>query len=174
MSEENKPEQNPQEQPAQPNEAPTEQPEEINVGQTEQPEQQAEQTQPEEQVQEEPAQEAEQPQEQPAQEAPAEQPAQRPMHRQRAPGDENTIFIGRKSTMGYVLAVVTQFNSGAKLVKVKARGKLISKAVDVAEIARGRFLPDVKPSAIDIMTEEVQNEDGTKSKVSSIEISLSN
>jgi DNA-binding protein len=91
----------------------------------------------------------------------------------RAPGEENTIFIGRKSTMGYVLAVVTQFNSGAPVVKVKARGKLISKAVDVAEISKGRFLPDIKPSNIIIMTEEVQNEDGTKSKVSSIEISLS-
>jgi len=98
---------------------------------------------------------------------------ERPQMRVRAPGDENTIFIGRKSTMGYVLAVVTQFNSGAPIVKVKARGKLISKAVDVAEISKGRFLPDVKPSAINISTEEVQNEDGTKSKVSSIEISLS-
>jgi len=108
-------------------------------------------------------------------EQPVHQPQARPAQaiRQRAPGDENTIFIGRKSTMGYVLAVVTQFNSGAALVKVKARGKLISKAVDVAEIARGRFLPDVKPSGIIIMTEEVQNEDGTRSKVSSIEISLS-
>ncbi|MFH0927413.1 MAG: RNA-binding protein, partial [Candidatus Micrarchaeota archaeon] len=67
----------------------------------------------------------------------------------------------------------TQFNSGAPLVKVKARGKLISKAVDVAEIARGRFLPGVKPTNIHIMTEEVQNEDGTKSKVSSMEITLS-
>ena len=105
--------------------------------------------------------------------APAQAPAQAPQHRARAPGDENTIFIGRKSTMGYVLAVVTQFNSGAPLVKVKARGKLISKAVDVAEIARGRFLPDVKPSNIKITTEEVQNEDGTRSKVSSMEISLS-
>jgi len=86
--------------------------------------------------------------------------------------DENTIFIGKKSTMGYVLAVVTQFNNGAKNVKVKARGKLISKAVDVVEIARGRFLPNAKIQNINIMTEEVQNEDGTKSKVSSIEISM--
>ncbi|MFA5108380.1 MAG: DNA-binding protein Alba [Candidatus Micrarchaeia archaeon] len=90
----------------------------------------------------------------------------------RDPKDENTIFIGRKSTMGYVLAVVTQFNSGAPKVNVKARGKLISKAVDVAEIARGRFLPNSKIDGIHIMTEEVQNEDGTKSKVSSIEITI--
>ncbi|MCX8163132.1 MAG: DNA-binding protein Alba [Candidatus Micrarchaeota archaeon] len=86
--------------------------------------------------------------------------------------DENTIFVGKKSTMGYVLAVVTQFNSGAKAVKVKARGKLISKAVDVVEITRGRFLQNAKIKNIEIMTEEVQNEDGSKSKVSSIEITI--
>jgi DNA-binding protein len=86
--------------------------------------------------------------------------------------DENTVFVGKKSTMGYVLAVVTQFNNGAKSVKIKARGKLISKAVDVTEITRGRFLPNAKISNIQIMTEEVQNEDGTKSKVSSIEITI--
>ena len=91
---------------------------------------------------------------------------------ERSPRDENTIFIGRKSTMGYVLAVVTQFNSGAKEVKIKARGKLISKAVDVAEITKGRFLPGAKSDAINITTEEVQNEDGSKSKVSSIEIKM--
>jgi DNA-binding protein len=90
----------------------------------------------------------------------------------RTGADENTIFIGRKSTMGYVLAVVTQFNTGATIVKVKARGKLISKAVDVAEITRGRFLPDAKVDDIHIMTEEVQNEDGSKSKISSIEITI--
>ncbi|MFH1306533.1 MAG: DNA-binding protein Alba [Candidatus Micrarchaeota archaeon] len=104
-------------------------------------------------------------------EAPAEAPRQQERPR-RAPGDENTIFIGRKSTMGYVLAVVTQFNSGAPLVKIKARGKLISKAVDVAEITRGRFLPGAKVNDIKITTEEVQNEDGSKSKVSSIEIAV--
>jgi archaea-specific DNA-binding protein len=103
----------------------------------------------------------------------AAEPASTPAPSQnRRPGDENTIFIGRKSTMGYVLAVVTQFNSGASIVKVKARGKLISKAVDVVEITRGRFLPNVSKDDIIIMTEEVQNEDGSKSKISSIEISL--
>jgi len=91
---------------------------------------------------------------------------------QSRPREENTIFIGRKSTMGYVLAVVTQFQHGAPEVKIKARGKIISVAVDVAEIARRRFLPDVKVSNIAIHTEDLENEDGTRSKVSSIEITL--
>jgi DNA-binding protein len=86
--------------------------------------------------------------------------------------DENTVFIGKKGTMGYVLAVVTQFNNGADEVCVKARGKLISRAVDVVEIVRHRFMPDAKVRNIDISTEELTSEDGSKSKVSSIEIKI--
>ncbi|MDD5023238.1 MAG: DNA-binding protein Alba [Candidatus ainarchaeum sp.] len=86
--------------------------------------------------------------------------------------EENTVFVGKKGVMGYVLAVVTQFNNGAKEVNVKARGKLISRAVDVAEIVKNRFMPDVKDRSIVIKTEELTSEDGSKSKVSAIEIQL--
>ena len=85
---------------------------------------------------------------------------------------ENVVWIGKKPAMNYVLAVVTQFNNGAKSVKVRARGNAISRAVDVAEIARNRFVTDVKVNQIDISSEEIANEDGTKSKVSAIEIIL--
>lgn len=91
-------------------------------------------------------------------------------------GKDNVVFIGKKPAMNYVLAVVTQFNNGAKNVTVKARGNAISRAVDVAEIVRARFLPDVKsPSknGIAVSTEEISNEDGTKSKVSAIQLLLS-
>lgn len=74
--------------------------------------------------------------------------------------------------MGYVLAVVTQFQGGAPQVKIKARGQIISKAVDVAEIVRHKFLPETKLGPVSISTQEVENEDGTKSKVSCIEIVL--
>jgi len=86
--------------------------------------------------------------------------------------DDNTVFIGKKGTMGYVLAVVTQFNNGAEHVSVKARGKLISRAVDVVEIVRHRFMPEAKVGSIDISTEELMSEDGSKNKVSSIEIKI--
>jgi DNA-binding protein Alba len=85
---------------------------------------------------------------------------------------ENVVYIGKKPAMNYVLAVVTQFNNGAKNVKIKARGNTISRAVDVAEISRHRFLQEVKVDRILINSEELQNEDGTKSKVSTIEINL--
>jgi len=86
---------------------------------------------------------------------------------------ENVIYVGKKPAMNYVLAVVTQFNNGAKKVTIKARGNTISRAVDVAEIARNRFVSDVKVSNISISSEELTNEDGTKSKVSAIQIELS-
>lgn len=86
---------------------------------------------------------------------------------------ENTIYIGKKGVMSYVLAVVTQFNNGTPSVVVKARGKLISRAVDVAEIVRNRFVPDVKIANIDIKTEELTSEDGSRSKASAMEITLS-
>lgn len=88
---------------------------------------------------------------------------------------ENVVLIGKKPPMNYVLAVVTQFNNGVRSVKIRARGNSISRAVDVAEIARNRFVTDItNPSSesITIGSEEISNEDGTKSKVSSIEITL--
>lgn len=86
--------------------------------------------------------------------------------------DENVVFVGKKNIMSYVLAVVTQFNSGIKEVTIKARGKVISRAVDVAEIVRNRFVNDAKVKDVRIMTEELTSEDGSKSKVSAIEIVL--
>jgi len=86
--------------------------------------------------------------------------------------DDNTVFVGKKGAMGYVLAVVTQFNNGANEVTVKARGKLISRAVDVVEIVKNRFMPDVKVNDISIKTEELTSEDGSKNKVSAMEILL--
>lgn len=85
---------------------------------------------------------------------------------------ENVVYIGKKPAMNYVLAVVTQFNNGAKTVTLKARGNTISRAVDVAEIARNRFLQDATLKNISISSEELMNEDGSKSKVSAIQIVL--
>ena len=83
----------------------------------------------------------------------------------------NVVFIGTKPTMNYVLAVITQINMGGGEVTLKARGKAISTAVDVAEITRNRFLKNLKVKSISIGTEEIQAESGTIN-VSSIEIVL--
>ncbi len=86
--------------------------------------------------------------------------------------NENTIFVGNKPPMSYVLAVVTQFNGGSDEVFIKARGRAISRAVDTAEITRNRFVTNAKIKDIKIGTENITNEEGRSSNVSSIEILL--
>jgi DNA-binding protein len=84
---------------------------------------------------------------------------------------DNTVFVGNKPVMNYVLAVITQFNNGAQEVAIKARGKAISRAVDTAEIALNRFLDNVTKKDIIISTEVIDTDSG-KTNVSSIEIVL--
>jgi DNA-binding protein len=85
---------------------------------------------------------------------------------------ENTVFVGNKPVMNYVLAV-TQFNNGADQVAIKARGKAISRAVDTAEIALNRFLEGISKKEIITSTEIIDTDSG-KTNVSSIEIVLIN
>jgi len=85
---------------------------------------------------------------------------------------EGVIYIGNKPPMNYVLAVVTQFHNGAKVVRIKARGRAISRAVDVAEIVRNRFVEGVKVGKIEISTETLKGENGEEVNVSAIDIPL--
>ena len=87
--------------------------------------------------------------------------------------DDNVILVGQKPPMAYVLGVVTQFSEGRPEVHIKARGRAISRAVDVAEIVRRRFAQDAKLKSIEIGTEERELENGTKVNVSTIDILLS-
>ena len=87
--------------------------------------------------------------------------------------EENTIYIGKKATMNYVLAVVSQFNGGCRDVCIKARGRAISRAVDVSEIVRNRFIRDANYRDVKIETEKLPGQDGGDANVSSIEIYLS-
>jgi len=85
---------------------------------------------------------------------------------------ENVVYVGVKPPMAYVLGVVTQLSNNQKEVFIKARGRSISKAVDVAEIVRRKFVQDAKVSNIEIGTEERQLETGQKINVSSINITI--
>lgn len=86
---------------------------------------------------------------------------------------DNIVYVGKKEAMSYVLAVVTQFNNtSTNEVTIKARGRMISRAVDVAEIVRNKFMTAVKIKSITTSTEEMTSEDGRKSNVSAIEIVL--
>ncbi len=85
---------------------------------------------------------------------------------------DNIIYIGSKPTMNYVLAVTTQFTKNPREVIIKARGMAISRAVDVAEVVRNRFVTDAKVKGISISTEVLETKEGGKINVSSIEIIL--
>lgn len=88
--------------------------------------------------------------------------------------EPNTVFIGRKPTMNYVLAVITLFGSGdTKQISLKARGQAITTAVDVAEITRRRFMESLKVEKVIIDTEEISMEEGGTRAVSTMEIILS-
>jgi DNA-binding protein len=87
--------------------------------------------------------------------------------------EKDIVYIGNKPQMSYVLAVITQFNEGkASEVVLKARGRAISRTVDVAEIVKNKFMPNIRIDDIRTSTEAITREDGTASNVSAIEITL--
>jgi len=86
--------------------------------------------------------------------------------------DDNTVYVGSKPAMSYVLAVVTQFSEGNDTVHIKARGKAISRAVDVAEIVKSKFEEDASVENIEIDTDQIETDEGDELNVSSIQIDL--
>jgi len=88
--------------------------------------------------------------------------------------EDNSIFVGEKPFMNYVTGVVMQFTTQqANEVTIKARGKFISRAVDIAEVASKRFLEGVvHVDSIGINSEEFTNKEGRQVRVSTIEIAL--
>jgi len=88
--------------------------------------------------------------------------------------DDNSIFIGGKPFMNYVTGVVMQFTTKeANEVIIKARGKFISRAVDVSEVATKRFMENkIEVKGIKIGSEDFKTDEGKEVRVSTIEIIL--
>jgi DNA-binding protein len=88
--------------------------------------------------------------------------------------EDNAIYIGNKPFMNYVTSIVVQFTTkGAHEVIVKARGKFISRAVDVTEVALKRFLKgQIRIKGIRTDSEEFKNQEGKEVRVSIIEITV--
>ncbi len=86
--------------------------------------------------------------------------------------NESVVRIGNKPVLSYALAVITEFNKGNNEVLLKARGRAISRAVDVAEIIRNKFIPNVRIEEIKTGLEKVERENGEKIDISSMEIRL--
>ncbi len=100
------------------------------------------------------------------------QSAERPQPPRQSNIPPNTVLIGIKPLMAYCTAIVMQVNTGSKELSVKARGRAISKAVDVVEVVRRRFFDgklDIKEVLIGT---EVLGEEGQPRNVSTIEIKL--
>jgi DNA-binding protein len=95
----------------------------------------------------------------------------KPEQKERKSAD-NVVFIGKKPSMAYVMAAMTQFTSGQKEIHIKARGRSISTCVDVAEIVKNKFLPDAKITDIKIGTEQITVEGGATIGVSTMEITM--
>lgn len=87
---------------------------------------------------------------------------------------DNTVFVGTKPFMNYVTSLVMQFTTkDANEVFLKARGKFISKAVDIVEVTTKRFLKDkVRVKMIKTNSEDFKNKEGRDVRVSTIEITL--
>ena len=90
---------------------------------------------------------------------------------------DDIIFIGAKPFMNYVTAVVMMVTiKKLKEIKIIARGKVISKAVDVVEVTRNNFLKgehEVDIKDIKIASEKFERkEDNKPINVSTIEIIL--
>lgn len=140
-----------------------------------------EETQPEteEEVHEEPVEEK--PEELP-EEAPEEKTVEQPVKEKVSPKPEekapvrekigeNVIFVGKKPTMSYVLAAITQFSDGFDEIHIKARGRSISTAVDVAEVVKNRFVQGARTD-VTIGTHEIIDDRKNKLNVSTIDIAI--
>ncbi|MEM4181915.1 MAG: DNA-binding protein Alba [Candidatus Pacearchaeota archaeon] len=88
--------------------------------------------------------------------------------------EKGVVLVGSKPLMKYVSAVVLQFNTeNLKQVTIRSRGKFISKAVDVAEVVRNKFLKDKNlKSKVSIGTENFTDKAGKQLSISTIEIVL--
>ncbi len=85
--------------------------------------------------------------------------------------ENNLIRIGKKPLMSYVVACVTLFNSGINKIIVRARGRAITKAVDVVEMLRRSFFKGLIVNSIEVGSDDFKFQ-GRDLTVSTIEIIL--
>ncbi len=87
--------------------------------------------------------------------------------------EEGIVYVGKKPAINYVMATTLQINRGVKKIILKARGRSISRAVDVAEITRLKYFPGkIKITDLRTGTEEILDEEGNRRDISVIEIEL--
>jgi DNA-binding protein len=90
----------------------------------------------------------------------------------REPIPPDTILIGKKPVMAYATAVMMHYQSGAKILTIKARGRAISTAVDVVEVVRRRFFGGKLSIKEVTIGTQVIGEGGDTRNVSTIDIMI--
>ncbi len=74
--------------------------------------------------------------------------------------DDNIVYVGGKDRHVYLLAIQTQFGRSNEVI-LKARGKNIGNAVDIAEMAK-RILSSLNIEIEDILTGTTSQENPEK------------
>lgn len=86
---------------------------------------------------------------------------------------QDVVLIGKKPVMNYVVACLTLFNAGRPTITVRARGFVISNAVDTVELLRRSFIKGLEIQKITIGSQEFKKASGLNSSVSTIDIVIS-
>jgi DNA-binding protein len=74
--------------------------------------------------------------------------------------------------MAYATAIMMHFQSGAKILTIRARGRAISRAVDVVEVVRRRFFGGKMSVKEVTIGTQVIGEGGDTRNVSTIDIKI--
>jgi DNA-binding protein Alba len=77
-----------------------------------------------------------------------------------------TVPVGRRPAINYVLAVLTEFQNGAREVIIKAWGRDINRALDVVQITKNRFLPNLQVKDIKLGIKQIK--DGQNNRASNV------
>jgi len=84
---------------------------------------------------------------------------------------ENTVFIGRKHVMNYVVACLTFLNSSKKGI-LKVRRRTISRTVDTVELLKRILVKDLQLKNISICIEQVAGRESKTRNVSTLELDV--
>jgi DNA-binding protein Alba len=76
------------------------------------------------------------------------------------------VLVGRRPAINYVLAVLTEFQNGAREVIIKAWGKGVNRALDVVQITKNRFLPNLQVKDIKLGIKQIK--DGQNNRTSNV------
>ncbi|MCE4612192.1 MAG: DNA-binding protein Alba [Desulfurococcales archaeon] len=88
------------------------------------------------------------------------------------PQRPNTVLVGKKEPIQYVMAIMKIFEDGFEEVVVKARGRNVCKAIEAVEMVKNMFVKDVNIENVKIYSEQLRDDKGKERNVTAIEILL--